>query len=280
LEKSGICAFLLILLLQFYPWYYLVLSFYSYTCWVLTISILNIVIFSCYSNLLLRRRWWNGILLWEVLRYVLPWLSFLWCYRVFHYSVSLRVVIVFRDTIYVIIIILYLWYLVIYEHFWSYVWNNWSWVIHMISTWFWHKNRIWHCPADQTVSTCKRSPRDHVSSIHGRVRVTTVKTSMSTEVTTIIALPGRTWQCLPKKNLSQRRQPSTQIRDKTTAACGKSCKYGTTVEFLQRPEAQAFMELFCCRCHGLKRPLSPWQNRLGPVWSKTDWNLISEFMWN
>jgi hypothetical protein len=35
-------------------------------------------------------------------------LSFLWCYGVFRYSIPLRVIIVFRDPIYVIIIILYL----------------------------------------------------------------------------------------------------------------------------------------------------------------------------
>jgi hypothetical protein len=60
-----------------------------------------------YSNLLLRRRGWTGILRRGVLGYVLPWLSFLWCYRVFRCSVPLRVAIVFRDTIYIIIIILY-----------------------------------------------------------------------------------------------------------------------------------------------------------------------------
>jgi hypothetical protein len=98
----------------------------------------------CYSNLLLRRRGWIGILGWGVLGYVLPRLSFLWCYGVFHCSIPLRVVLVFRDTIYVIIIILYSWYLVTYEHFWPYVWNNWSWVMHPMSTWFWHKNRVWH----------------------------------------------------------------------------------------------------------------------------------------
>jgi hypothetical protein len=53
---------------------------------------------------------------------VLPRVSFLWSYGVFRYSVPLRVVIVFRDITYVII--LYSWHLVIYEHFWSYVWNN------------------------------------------------------------------------------------------------------------------------------------------------------------
>jgi hypothetical protein len=38
---------------------------------------------------------------------VLPQLLFLWCYEVFRYSIPLRVIIVFRDTIYVIIIIFY-----------------------------------------------------------------------------------------------------------------------------------------------------------------------------
>jgi hypothetical protein len=78
----------------------------------------------CYFPLLLRRRGWTGILRRGVLGYVLPRLSFLWCYGVFCYSVPLRVIIVFRDTIYVIIIILYSCHLVICEHFWPYVWNN------------------------------------------------------------------------------------------------------------------------------------------------------------
>jgi hypothetical protein len=106
--ESCIGAFLLILFLQFYPCYYLALSFYSCTCRVPTISVLNLAIFLFYSNLLLRRRGWIRILQRGVLGYVLPRLSFLWCYGVFRYSVRLRVIIVFRDTIYVIIIILYL----------------------------------------------------------------------------------------------------------------------------------------------------------------------------
>jgi hypothetical protein len=117
--ESCIGAFLLIHLLQLYPCCYLALSFYFCTCWVPTISVLNLAIFSCYSNLLLRRRGWTGILRRGVLGYVLPRLSFLWCYGVFRCSVPLRVVIVFRDTICVIIIILYLWHLVICEHFWA-----------------------------------------------------------------------------------------------------------------------------------------------------------------
>jgi hypothetical protein len=61
--------------------------------------------FPYYSNLLLRSRGWTEILQRGVLGYVLPWLSFLWCYRVFCCSVLLIVVIVFRDTTYVIIIL-------------------------------------------------------------------------------------------------------------------------------------------------------------------------------
>jgi hypothetical protein len=137
--ELSIGAFLLTILFQFYPCYYLALLFYSCTCWVPTISVLNCTIFPCYSNLLLRRRRWTGILRCGVLGYVLRRLPFLWSYGVFRCSVSLRGIIVFRDITYVIII-LYSWYLVIYKHFWPYVWNNWSWVMHTMSTWFWHKN--------------------------------------------------------------------------------------------------------------------------------------------
>jgi hypothetical protein len=141
--ESSIGAFLLTILLQFYPCYYLALSFYSYTCWRPTISVLNLAIFPCYSNLLLRRRRWIGILRRGVPGYVFPRLSFMCSYGVFRYFVLLRVIIVFRDITYAILI-LYLWHMVICEHFWPYVWNNWSWVMHKMSTWFWHKNWVWH----------------------------------------------------------------------------------------------------------------------------------------
>jgi hypothetical protein len=49
-------------------------------------------------------RGWTRILRRGVLVYVLLRLSLLWCYRVFCCSVPLRVIIVFRDIIYVIII--------------------------------------------------------------------------------------------------------------------------------------------------------------------------------
>jgi hypothetical protein len=133
--ESSIGVFLLTILLQFYPCYYLALSFYSCTCLVPTIRVLNLAIFLYCSNLLLRRWRWTGILWRGVLGYVSPWLPFLWSYGVFCYSVSLRVIIVFRDIIYVINI-LYSWHLDIYEHFLSVC-------VHTISTWFWHKNRVW-----------------------------------------------------------------------------------------------------------------------------------------
>jgi hypothetical protein len=87
------------------PYHYLYISFVYCTCWVPTISVLNLAIFPCYSNLLLRRRRWIVILRRGVLGYMLPQLLFLWFYRVFRYSVSLRVVLVFKDIIYVIIIL-------------------------------------------------------------------------------------------------------------------------------------------------------------------------------
>jgi hypothetical protein len=80
------------------------------------ISVLNLTIFPCYSNLLLRRTRWTGILRWWVLGYVLPRLPFLWSYGVFCCSVPLRVIMVFRDITYVIIMH-YSWHLVISKHF-------------------------------------------------------------------------------------------------------------------------------------------------------------------
>jgi hypothetical protein len=117
---------------------------YSYTCWVQTTSVLNLAIFASYSNRLLRRRRWIRILWRGVLDCTLPRLSFLWGYGGFRCSVPfrLRVALVFKDNIYVINI-LYSCHLVICEHFWSVCVDNWSWVIHTMSTWFWYKNRVW-----------------------------------------------------------------------------------------------------------------------------------------
>jgi hypothetical protein len=91
--------------MSYLPCRYLYISFVYCTCWVPTISLLNLAIFPCYSNLLFRRRRWTEILWWGVLGYVLPRLPFLWCYGVFRYSISLRVILVFKDIFYVIIIL-------------------------------------------------------------------------------------------------------------------------------------------------------------------------------
>jgi hypothetical protein len=89
-------------LMPYFPCHYLYISFIYCICWVPTISVLNLVIFPWYSNLLLRRRRWTRILRRGVLGYVLPRLPFLWSYGVFRCSVSSRVVLVFKDIIYVI----------------------------------------------------------------------------------------------------------------------------------------------------------------------------------
>jgi hypothetical protein len=104
----------------------LYISFYSCTYWVPTISVLNLAISLCYTNLLLRRWRWTGIHRRGILDYALPRLLFMWCYGVFRYSISLESRLVFKDII-CVINIFYLWHLVICEHFGPYVWNNWSW---------------------------------------------------------------------------------------------------------------------------------------------------------
>jgi hypothetical protein len=138
-----VSAFLLIAICLIYLVITYTYNIFYHTCCVPTIRVLNLAIFPCYSNVLLRRRRWTRIFWWGVLGYVLPPLPFLWCYGVFRCSILLRVILVFRDIIYVIIIP-YSWHLVIYGHFWPYVWNNWSWVVHTMSIRFWHKNWVWH----------------------------------------------------------------------------------------------------------------------------------------
>jgi hypothetical protein len=92
------------------PYFSLLLSYISFiscTCWVPTISVLNLAIFPCYLNLLLRRRRWAGILRRGVLGYTSPQLPFLWCYGVFCCYISPRVTLVFKD-IHSVITILYI----------------------------------------------------------------------------------------------------------------------------------------------------------------------------
>jgi hypothetical protein len=159
INESSVGVFLLTVLCHIYLVITFCISFISCTCRVPTISLLKLAIFPCYSNLLLRRRRWSGILRWGILGYVLPQLPFLRSYGAFHCSTSPRVIIVLRGII-SIIIILYSWHLVISDYFWPYVWNNWSWVMHMMSTWFWHKNRVWQWGADRWARGYSAGRRD------------------------------------------------------------------------------------------------------------------------
>jgi hypothetical protein len=134
---------------------------------------------------------------------VLPQLSFLWCYGVFHCSIPLRVIIVFGDSIYVIITILYSWHLVICEHFWLYVWNNWSWVMHTMSTWFWHKNWVWqvHSTLDtfktDLQNTLPRQIRSVVQQDHGESQGKQLYLEPSTPYPSSTSAPGNTCTLYP-----------------------------------------------------------------------------------
>jgi hypothetical protein len=143
-HESSIGAFLLTALHLIYLVTTLCISYSSCTCCVPTISVLNHAIFPYYSNLLLRRRRWTGIIWRGVLGYVLSRLPFLWCYGVFRCFIPfrMRAALVFRDIIYVINIF-YSSHLAICEHFWSVCMEQLILGIQMMSTWFRHKNRVW-----------------------------------------------------------------------------------------------------------------------------------------
>jgi hypothetical protein len=89
-QELSLSASLLTSLYVIYLVITLCISYYCSACWVPTISVLNLAIFPCYSNLLLIRRRWIEILWWGVLGVVLPQLPFLWCYGVFCCSVLLE----------------------------------------------------------------------------------------------------------------------------------------------------------------------------------------------
>jgi hypothetical protein len=76
----------------------------------------------------------------------------------------LRVILVFRDIIYVIIVF-YLWHLVISEHFLSVCVEQLILGIHTMNTWFWHKNRVWQLEEEFLVD--KNEVRD--SEVCGRM---------------------------------------------------------------------------------------------------------------
>jgi hypothetical protein len=66
-----------------------------------------------------------------------------------------KVVLVFRDIIYVINI-LYSWHLVICEHFWSICVKQLILSIHMMSTWFCLQNRVWQRWLLRAAKSCYR----------------------------------------------------------------------------------------------------------------------------
>jgi hypothetical protein len=68
----------------------------------------------------------------------------------------------FKDIIYVINMP-YTMTMVSCEHFWSYVWNIWSWVMHMMSTQFWHKNRVWHCVYEREKAYWNKMVKGHLA---------------------------------------------------------------------------------------------------------------------
>jgi hypothetical protein len=91
--ESSIVAFSLSALLQLYFVNIPCISIYSCTSSVPTISVLNLAIFPCYSNLLLRRWRWTGISLMRSSRLALPrlfycglWSLPLFCFHKCHLS--------------------------------------------------------------------------------------------------------------------------------------------------------------------------------------------------
>jgi hypothetical protein len=101
---SCIGAFLLIPLLPFYPCYYLALSFYSCTCRVPTISVLNLAIFPLLLKPVAQkeRMDWNSLMssILCVALVVVP--VVLWSLPLFHFAECHHSL---RDSIYVIIIL-------------------------------------------------------------------------------------------------------------------------------------------------------------------------------
>jgi hypothetical protein len=79
--ESSVGAFLHLTLLYFYLWYYIMHIIISRTCWLPTVSVLNLAISPCCTNLLLKS--WRSF---DILRWVLgerlPPVDCLWSYGV------------------------------------------------------------------------------------------------------------------------------------------------------------------------------------------------------
>jgi hypothetical protein len=120
----------------------LCILFISYTCWVTTISVLNLTISPCYTNMLLRRWRWTGILLRGVLGLRYPGCCSCGVMESSVVPFRKRAILVFRDNIYVINI-LYSWHLALCGHFWSVCVESMILGTHAMSTWFCLQNWVW-----------------------------------------------------------------------------------------------------------------------------------------
>jgi hypothetical protein len=114
--ESSVGAFLHLTLLPLYLVYYTLHIIISYTCWVPTISVLNLAIFPLLLKPAAQKEMmdWNSSMRSSRL-WVAPGLPFLWCYRVFRYFVPLRVVLVCKDFICVIIVL----YIMTFGYLWA-----------------------------------------------------------------------------------------------------------------------------------------------------------------
>jgi hypothetical protein len=109
------------------PCYYTLHIIYSCSCWVPTISILSLTIFPCYSNLLLRRWRWTGILQWGVLELRCPDCIFPWTTKSSDVLLPWECRLVFERHYLCnnYTFIRGIWHVV--NTFYSYVWNKCSW---------------------------------------------------------------------------------------------------------------------------------------------------------
>jgi hypothetical protein len=93
-------CFLYLTLLQFYLCYYIMHIIIFCTCWVPTISVFNLAIFPCHSNLLVRSWRRFDVLRWGVLGEQLPPVGCLWSYGVFVAILSRVFDLVFYKTLF------------------------------------------------------------------------------------------------------------------------------------------------------------------------------------
>jgi hypothetical protein len=147
--ESSICAFSTYNLNTTLPYYYTMPILISCTCWVLTISVLNIAIFPLLLKLAAQKMKivWNSLM--RSSRLALPRLHIPMDYGVFHCSTSVRESFsLLKDNIY-LMIILYSWHLAL------------LWILmfvcmeilflgtHAMSIGFWSQNWVWQAVMEE-----------------------------------------------------------------------------------------------------------------------------------